>query len=81
MEFHRNRDLYLRKHHGPATRAVVRALGAWFYLACAVAALVAPGHDPRRYLLNARQELVPGAGEGITRGRRRIQLTPWNTLT
>jgi hypothetical protein len=44
---------------------VVRALGAWFYFACAVAALVAPGHDPRRYLLNARQELFPGSGEGI----------------
>jgi len=65
VEFHRNRDLYLRKHHGPATRAVVRALGAWFYIACALAAVVAPGHDPRRYLLNARQELFPQRGEGI----------------
>ncbi len=65
VEFHRNRDLYLRKHHGPLTRLVVRALGAWFYLATAAAAVVVPGHDPRRYLLNARQELVPGHGEGI----------------
>ncbi len=65
VEFHRNRDLYLRKHHGPLTRAVVRALGAWFYAACAVAAVAAPGHDPRRYVLHARQELVPGHGEGI----------------
>ena len=38
-----------------------------------LAALVVPGHDPRRYLLNARQELTPGRGEGITRSRRRIQ--------
>jgi GT2 family glycosyltransferase len=65
VEFHRNRDLYLRKHHGPLSRQVVRALGAWFYLATAAAAVVVPGHDPRRYLLNARQELVPGHGEGI----------------
>ncbi|HEX5910277.1 MAG TPA: glycosyltransferase family 2 protein [Thermoleophilaceae bacterium] len=65
VEFHRNRDLYLRKHHGPLTRLVVRALGAWFYLATAAAAVVVPGHDPRRYLLNARQELAPGSGEGI----------------
>ena len=65
VEFHRNRDLYLRKHHGPLTRVVVRALGAWFYLACAAAAVVAPGHDPRRYLINVRQELAPGSGEGI----------------
>ena len=65
VEFHRNRDLYLRKHHGPLTRLVVRALGTWFYLATAAAAVVVPGHDPRRYLLNARQELAPGRGEGI----------------
>lgn len=65
VEFHRNRDLYLRKHHGPLTRIVVRALGAWFYGACAAAALVVPGHDPRRYLLHVRQELAPGSGEGI----------------
>ena len=65
VEFHRNRDLYLRKHHGPLTRLVVRALGTWFYLATAAAAVVVPGHDPRRYLLNARQELAPGHGEGI----------------
>jgi len=65
VEFHRNRDLYLRKHHRTPTRLAVRALGAWFYLATAAAAVVVPGHDPRRYLLNARQELVPGRGEGI----------------
>ena len=65
VEFHRNRDLYLRKHHGPLTRLVVRGLGAWFYAACALAATVAPGHDPRRYALNARQELWPRRGEGI----------------
>ncbi len=81
VEFHRNRDLYLRKHHGPLTRAVVRALGAWFYAACAVAAVAAPGHDPHRYL-PARAAGTPSRPRrGDQGGRRRIQLTPWNTLT
>jgi N-acetylglucosaminyl-diphospho-decaprenol L-rhamnosyltransferase len=65
VEFHRGRDRYLRKHHSPVVRAVVRALGAWSYSVRALAALVLPGHDPRRYLLQAGQELCPGRGEGI----------------
>ena len=65
VEFHRNRDLYMRKHHGPAAAALVRVLAAWPYLLRALAALVLPGHDPRRYLLHARQALRPGRGEGI----------------
>jgi hypothetical protein len=65
VEFHRNRDLYMRKHHGPAAAAVVRVLTAWPYLLRALAALVLPGHDARRYLLHARQALRPGRGEGI----------------
>ena len=65
VEFHRNRDRYMSKHHGRAEQLAVRLLGAWFYLVCALAALVAPGHDPRRYLLHARQELSPWRGEGI----------------
>jgi N-acetylglucosaminyl-diphospho-decaprenol L-rhamnosyltransferase len=65
VEFHRNRDLYMRKHHTAAEAAAVRALTAWAYLVRAVAAAVLPGHDPRRYLLHARQALLPGRGEGI----------------
>jgi N-acetylglucosaminyl-diphospho-decaprenol L-rhamnosyltransferase len=65
VEFHRNRDRYMAKHHGPAERYAVRALGAWFYGVLALVALVAPGHDARRYALNARQELMPWRGEGI----------------
>ena len=37
----------------------------WAYLVRALAATVLPGHDPRRYLLHARQQLRPGSGEGI----------------
>ncbi len=80
VEFHRNRDLYLRKHHSAATRLLVRALGVVFYLERALAALVVPGHDPRRYLLHARQELSPGRGEGIREAaeeyNRRARIAP-----
>jgi N-acetylglucosaminyl-diphospho-decaprenol L-rhamnosyltransferase len=65
VEFHRNRDLYMRKHHGRGAALLVRVLTAWPYLLRAVAALALPGHDPRRYLLHSRQALRPGRGEGI----------------
>jgi GT2 family glycosyltransferase len=65
VEFHRNRDRYMAKHHGPLQRYAVRVLGAWFYGVLALVAVAAPGHDARRYALNARQELMPGRGEGI----------------
>ena len=80
VEFHRNRDRYMRKHHSPPERYAVRALGAWFYLVRALAALVVPGHDPRRYLLQARQELMPWRGEGIREAaeeyNRRSRIAP-----
>ena len=59
VEFHRNRDRYMRKHHGAAAAAAVRALTAWAYL---LRALV---YRRRRFLLHARQALLPGRGEGI----------------
>ena len=65
VEFHRGRDLYLRKHHGPAAAALVRVLSAWTYLPRALAALVLPGHDARRYLRHARLALSGGRGEGL----------------
>ena len=65
VEFHRNRDLYMRKHHGPSAAAVVRVLTAWSYALRALAALVLPGHDPGWYRLHARQALRPGRGEGL----------------
>jgi GT2 family glycosyltransferase len=65
VEFHRNRDLYFKKHGLGATRLVWRACWTWAYLARAAGAAVLPGRDPRRYLLHARQELWPGRGEGI----------------
>jgi N-acetylglucosaminyl-diphospho-decaprenol L-rhamnosyltransferase len=64
-EFHRGRDLYMRKHHGRLAAAVARALSAWTYLPRALAALVLPGHDPGWYLLHARRALAPSRGKGL----------------
>jgi N-acetylglucosaminyl-diphospho-decaprenol L-rhamnosyltransferase len=65
VEFHRGRDLYFRKHRMPVTRALWRVCWTWAYLVRAGAAAVLPGHDPRRYLMHARQQLTPRRGEGI----------------
>jgi N-acetylglucosaminyl-diphospho-decaprenol L-rhamnosyltransferase len=65
VEFHRGRDLYFRKHRMPVTRLLWRVCWTWAYTVRAVAATVLPGHDPRRYLMHARQQLNPGHGEGI----------------
>jgi GT2 family glycosyltransferase len=65
VEFHRNRDLYLRKHKGEATALLLRPLLAFPYLLRAAAALALPGHSARRYWVAARQALRPDHGEGI----------------
>jgi N-acetylglucosaminyl-diphospho-decaprenol L-rhamnosyltransferase len=65
VEYHRNRDLYLRKHLGGVRAHLLRPLLAWPYLLRAAVALVLPGHSSRRYWLHARQALMPGRGEGI----------------
>jgi N-acetylglucosaminyl-diphospho-decaprenol L-rhamnosyltransferase len=65
VEFHRGRDLYMRKHHGRIAAAIARPLAASPYLLRSVAALVLPGHDARWYLLHARQALRPGRGSGL----------------
>ena len=65
VEFHRGRDLYFRKHRLRLTRLAWTVCWTWAYLARAAAAALIPGRDPRRYLLHARQQLLPGRGEGI----------------
>jgi N-acetylglucosaminyl-diphospho-decaprenol L-rhamnosyltransferase len=65
VEYHRNRDRYLRKHSGRIAALAQRPLLAWPYLLRALGALVLPGHSPRRYWLHARQALLPARGEGI----------------
>jgi N-acetylglucosaminyl-diphospho-decaprenol L-rhamnosyltransferase len=79
VEFHRNRDLYMRKHHSAAAAALVRWLTAWPYLVRALAALMLPGHDPHRYLLHARQALRPGRGDGIREAAEAYNLRATHT--
>jgi N-acetylglucosaminyl-diphospho-decaprenol L-rhamnosyltransferase len=65
VEFHRNRDLYMRKHHSPAAALAVRVLTAWSYWVRALAALVIPGQPADVYRAHARQALWPWRGAGI----------------
>jgi GT2 family glycosyltransferase len=71
VEFHRNRDLYMRKHHGGAARLAVRVLTAWSYALRALAATVLPGQPTKIYWAHARQALLPNRGEGIREGASR----------
>jgi GT2 family glycosyltransferase len=65
VEFHRNRDLYMRKHGSAAGALAVRLLTAWTYAIRALAALFLPRHPARVYLAHARQALFPNRGESI----------------
>jgi GT2 family glycosyltransferase len=65
VEFHRNRDLYMRKHGSAPAALAVRWLTAWSYAARALAATVLPGHPARVYVAHARQALRPGHGKSL----------------
>jgi N-acetylglucosaminyl-diphospho-decaprenol L-rhamnosyltransferase len=65
VEFHRNRDLYMRKHHGGAAALAVRLLTAWSYALRAVAAAILRRRPARIYWAHARQALRPGRGESL----------------
>jgi len=65
VEFHRNRDLYMRKHHARPAALVVRLLTAWAYALRALAATVLPNRPARVFWAHARQALFPSHGEGL----------------
>jgi GT2 family glycosyltransferase len=65
VEFHRNRDLYMRKHHSRAAVLAVRILTAWSYALRALAAIVLPRQPARIYWAHARQALFPYRREGL----------------
>jgi GT2 family glycosyltransferase len=65
VEFHRNRDLYMRVHHSAPAALAVRLLTAWSYALRALAATVLPNHPARVYWAHARQALLPSHGESI----------------
>jgi GT2 family glycosyltransferase len=65
VEFARGRDLYMRKHHSPARALAFRWLTAFPYALRALAALVLPGHSPRRYMRHVTATLWPARGQGL----------------
>ncbi|HEU5104360.1 MAG TPA: glycosyltransferase [Solirubrobacterales bacterium] len=65
VEFHRNRDLYMRKHHCPAAALAVRVLTAWTYALRALAAAVLPNRPAPIMWAHARQALFPNRGESL----------------
>jgi GT2 family glycosyltransferase len=66
VELSRNRDRYMRKHHGAVAAFAVRTLTAWAYAVRSVLAVATPGHDPRRYRRHVTATLFPGRGEGLS---------------
>src|SRR3954452_18228853 len=65
VEFSRNRDRYMRKHHSCVSAMAVRMLTAWTYGMRAAGALVMPGHNSKRYLRQVSATLFPHRGEGL----------------
>ena len=65
VEFHRNRDLYMRKHGSPLGALAVRVLTAWSYAVRAAAAVFVPGRPARVYWAHARQALFPNRGKSL----------------
>jgi N-acetylglucosaminyl-diphospho-decaprenol L-rhamnosyltransferase len=65
VEFHRNRDLYMRKHGSAAQAFAVRLLTAWAYAVRALAAVFLPRHPARVYRAHARQALFPNRGQSL----------------
>jgi N-acetylglucosaminyl-diphospho-decaprenol L-rhamnosyltransferase len=68
VEFSRNRDRYMRKHHSVVSAFLVRVLTAWTYGVRAIGALVLPGHNPKRYFKHVSATLFPKRGEGLREG-------------
>jgi len=75
VEFHRNRDLYMRKHHSRAGALAVRLLTAWSYSLRALAATLLPERPARIYWAHARQALLPYRGKSL---RDRVRNTAAN---
>jgi GT2 family glycosyltransferase len=65
VEFHRNRDLYMRVHHGRGAAIAVRILTAWSYALRALAASMLPKRPAPVYWAHARRALFPSRGESL----------------
>jgi GT2 family glycosyltransferase len=76
VEFHRNRDRYMRMHHSPGAAMAVRWLTAWSYAVRALAATFLPGQPADVYRAHARQALHPERGEGIEDRADKVKASP-----
>ena len=65
VEFHRNRDLYMRKHHGRVAAYAVRVLTAWSYALRALVATLLPNRPAKVFWAHARQALWSSHGESV----------------
>ena len=65
VEFHRNRDLYMKKHGSRPAAFAVRLLTAWAYFWRTVASIVIPNAPSHVYWAHTRQALFPYKGESI----------------
>jgi N-acetylglucosaminyl-diphospho-decaprenol L-rhamnosyltransferase len=65
VEFHRNRDLYMRKHHGAGAALAVRVLTAWSYAVRAAVAAARRQPTAAIFRAHARQALLPNRGDSI----------------
>jgi GT2 family glycosyltransferase len=65
VEFHRNRDLYMRKHGSAAAAFKVRIFTAWAYFLRTIASIVIPNAPTHVYWAHTRQALFPHSGESI----------------
>jgi N-acetylglucosaminyl-diphospho-decaprenol L-rhamnosyltransferase len=65
VEFHRNRDLYMKKHGSASAALAVRLLTAWAYFWRTVASVAIPNAPTRVYWAHTRQALLPARGESI----------------
>jgi hypothetical protein len=65
VEFARNRDLYMSKHHMLAHRFAFRWITAASYTVRGLLALFVPGRSARRYFRHASAALRPSRGSGI----------------
>ncbi len=65
VELARGRERYMRKHHSAGAARAVRWLTACAYALRALAALLLPGHSPRRYWCHVTATLHPERGEGL----------------
>ncbi len=72
VEFARNRDLYMQKHHSRLHALAFRWITAYVYALRALAAIVLPHRSPSRYWRHVRATLHPEAGEGIREAAERF---------